>query len=166
MKIAGISSSTVAVIFFACRYTPVFVFGIILSNRYLLENRRLTDRLFCGLGVACILYEILLAVDVYQSLYGIAAIVIAYLVISGAFINSRVLSNSILIFLGKISYNIYLIHNQFGRVIISRLGGQPIVCVLFMILTGLTVILIAYVFSKLEMKMVKCIDKAIMRVMK
>lgn len=123
MKFAGISSSTVAVILFACRYTPVFVFGIVLSNRYLLENRTLTNRQFYGLGIACILYEILLAVDVYQSMYGIAAIVIAYLVISGAFVNSRMMSNKILIFLGKISYNIYLIHNQFGRIVISRCGG-------------------------------------------
>lgn len=122
MKLLNIDSSTIAVLLFACRYVPVFVMGILLYNRYQ-EDDKISDKTFYIFYVCSLLYELLLGQNIYHGIYGIVAILIGHAAISGRFARIKLFKATPLVFLGKISYNIYLTHNQFGRILIGKMGG-------------------------------------------
>lgn len=151
MKTLRIESSTLAVILFACRYVPVFVMGILFSDRYK-ENKLVSNKQFWVLYICSIVYELVLAQNIYYGIYGVVAILVCHAATSGKLNRICFFKSSLLVSLGKISYNIYLCHNQFGKILISKIDrtDNMILSILIICLIGVGSILIAYILSKLE----------------
>ena len=124
MKILQIDSSSMSVLMLGSRYIPMFVIGILFYERYIKNN--ISTKPFVGLLIYCGLFQIFFNSWI-QSIYSYVAVLICWIIISGKVKNNLLFNNKVLIYLGRISYNIYLTHNQFGRICIASLGVIVIV---------------------------------------
>ncbi len=152
MKLRHIDNSSVAVLLFACRYAPVFVMGIIFYLRYAAPEK-LSARTFAVFYAASVAYELVLGQNIYHGIYGILSILICHMAFSGRLTRFRLFSWKPLADLGRISYCIYLTHNQFGRMLIARsaqVSQSPVWAGFAMVVIGIAAIVIASQFSKLE----------------
>lgn len=125
LKIEKINLGGKDVVLLGGRYVPVFVFGILLSNRFLVHQKECYMHSLLNVVLAIVYQNI--CDPIYYVTMELVAVIVVYVVMCGWLVNIRILCNPILLFLGEISYCIYLCHNQLCNVVIKYLGAMDIV---------------------------------------
>lgn len=139
IKLLGKKLGGEDVVLLGGRFVPIFVFGIILSRRFILKIEDSGKHLCANVLISIIYLMVCESLD--YVLMEIVSIGIVLCVLNGWLRKIKLLQNSFLVFLGNISYCIYLIHNEFGRTIILRLDTMKC-SVQILIILGLIVIVI------------------------
>lgn len=121
MKLLGKKLGGEDVVLLGGRFIPIFVFGIMLSRKFVLRLEDNRKHQLINISISIIYLLVCESLD--YILMELISLGIVFCVMKGWLRENRLLQNSLLVSLGNISYCIYLIHNELGRAVILHLSG-------------------------------------------
>ncbi|MYL56330.1 acyltransferase family protein [Virgibacillus halodenitrificans] len=121
------------------KYSHLFIIGIMF---FLLKEK---NRLSCHLVIlSCIIYDFIFQ-GIESGLFTTCCVMIFYLIVSGKL---KFLNNKPLVFLGSISYALYLVHQNIGYVIINFMESIGLENEFFIVIPITISILLAWILTK------------------
>lgn len=122
------------------RFVPIFALGIFFSQRFILNSKYNRNHRIINVFISIVYLMICESLDYFlMEMFSVGAV---YIILKGWLKKWRIFQNPILLFLGDISYCIYLTHNELGRAVILHLSGSERVIQAVVILSLIFVVML------------------------
>lgn len=148
LKIKGITSSTIQLILFASPYVPVFVCGILFYDLFIKKTKIYHMHIVCFIWAS--IYQ-LYFLPLATACIGIFATIIIYLTYMGYMRKIRIMQNRFFVWVGRVSFPLYLCHNQIGIAVCKKICSRNAIYDFFCLLSaGVFALIVAWMISIVE----------------